>query len=250
MKIKTILVSQPEPKNDKSPYSELAENNNLRIDFRPFIKVDGISAKDFRQSRIDILAHTGVIFTSRTAIDHFFRLSEELRLSIPDTMKYFCISEATALYLQKYIVYRKRKIFYGDGKFSNLMTTIKKHKEEKFLVPLSDIHKEEIPKKLEQARIKYTKAIMYRTVCADLSDLSNVNYDMLVFYSPSGIKSLLENFPDFEQNNTQIATFGPKTAKAVKDAGLKVNVKAPTKDAPSMTMAIDQFINNNQKTKK
>jgi len=250
MKIKTILVSQPEPKNDKSPYSELAENNNLRIDFRPFIKVDGISAKDFRQSRIDILAHTGVIFTSRTAIDHFFRLSEELRLSIPDTMKYFCISEATALYLQKYIVYRKRKIFYGDGKFSNLMTTIKKHKEEKFLVPLSDIHKEEIPKKLEQARIKYTKAIMYRTVCADLSDLSDVNYDMLVFYSPSGIKSLLENFPDFEQNNTQIATFGPKTAKAVKDAGLKVNVKAPTKDAPSMTMAIDQFINNNQKTKK
>jgi len=250
MKIKTILVSQPEPKNDKSPYSELAENNNLRIDFRPFIKVDGISAKDFRQSRIDILAHTGVIFTSRTAIDHFFRLSEELRLSIPDTMKYFCISEATALYLQKYIVYRKRKIFYGDGKFSNLMTTIKKHKEEKFLVPLSDIHKEEIPKKLEQARIKYTKAIMYRTVCADLSDLSNVNYDMLVFYSPSGIKSLLENFPDFEQNNTQIATFGPKTAKAVKDAGLKVNVKAPTKDAPSMTMAIDQFINTSPKSKK
>lgn len=250
MKIKTILVSQPEPKNDKSPYSELAEKNNLRIDFRPFIKVDGISAKDFRQSRIDILAHTGVIFTSRTAIDHFFRLSEELRLSIPDTMKYFCISEATALYLQKYIVYRKRKIFYGDGKFSDLMTTIKKHKEEKFLVPLSDIHKEEIPKKLEQARIKYTKAIMYRTICADLSDLSDVNYDMLVFYSPSGIKSLLENFPDFEQNNTQIATFGPKTAKAVKDAGLKVNVKAPTKDAPSMTMAIDQFINNSQKSKK
>ncbi|MEE4197652.1 MAG: uroporphyrinogen-III synthase [Bacteroidales bacterium] len=250
MKIKTILVSQPEPKNDKSPYSELAEKNNLKIDFRPFIQVDGVSAKEFRQSRIDILAHTGVIFTSRTAIDHFFRISEEMRLSIPDTMKYFCISEATALYLQKYIVYRKRKIFYGDGKFGDLMGTIKKHKEEKFLVPLSDIHKEEIPKKLEQARIKYTKAIMYRTVSADLSDLSDVNYDMLVFYSPSGIKSLLENFPDFEQNNTQIATFGPKTAKAVKDAGLKVNVKAPTKEAPSMTMAIDQFINNHQKSKK
>ncbi|MFO7844495.1 MAG: uroporphyrinogen-III synthase [Bacteroidales bacterium] len=250
MKIKTILVSQPEPKNDKSPYSELAEKNKLKIDFRPFIKVEGVSAKDFRQSRIDILAHTGVIFTSRTAIDHFFRISEEMRLSIPDTMKYFCISEATALYLQKYIVYRKRKIFYGDGKFGDLMGMIKKHKEEKFLVPLSDIHKEEIPKKLEQARIKYTKAIMYCTVSADLSDLSDVNYDMLVFYSPSGIKSLLENFPDFEQNNTQIATFGPKTAKAVKDAGLKVNVKAPTKDAPSMTMAIDQFINNDGKSKK
>ncbi len=247
MKIKTILVSQPEPKNDKSPYSELAEKNNLKIDFRPFIKVEGISAKEFRQSRIDILAHTGVIFTSRTAIDHFFRISEEMRLSIPDTMKYFCISEATALYLQKYIVYRKRKIFYGDGKFGDLMGNIKKHKEEKFLVPLSDTHKEEIPKKLEQARIKYTKSIMYCTVSADLSDLSDVNYDMLVFYSPSGIKSLLENFPDFEQNNTQIATFGPKTAKAVKDAGLKVNVKAPTQDAPSMTMAIDQFINNQKK---
>jgi uroporphyrinogen-III synthase len=249
MKIKTILVSQPEPKNDKSPYSELAEKNNLKIDFRPFIQVEGISAKEFRQTRIDILAHTGVIFTSRTSIDHFFRISEEMRLSIPDTMKYFCISEATALYLQKYIVYRKRKIFYGNGKFGDLMSTIKKHKEEKFLVPLSDIHKEEIPKKLEQARIKYTKAIMYCTVSADLSDLSDVNYDMLVFYSPSGIKSLLENFPDFKQNNTQIATFGPKTAKAVKDAGLKVNVKAPTQDAPSMTMAIDQFINK-QKTKK
>ncbi|MFP4024797.1 MAG: uroporphyrinogen-III synthase [Thiohalospira sp.] len=249
MKIKTILVSQPEPKNDKSPYSELADKNNLKIDFRPFIKVDGVSAKEFRQCRIDILAHTGVIFTSRTAIDHFFRICEELRLSVPDTMKYFCISEATALYLQKYIVYRKRKIFYGDGKFGDLMGTIKKHKDEKFLVPLSDIHKEEIPKKLEQARIKYTKAIMYRTVSADLSDLSDVNYDMLVFYSPSGIKSLLENFPDFEQNTTQIATFGPKTAKAVKDAGLKVNVKAPTKDAPSMTMAIDQFINNHKSKK-
>lgn len=249
MKIKTILVSQPEPKNDKSPYSELADKNNLKIDFRPFIKVEGVSAKDFRQSRIDILAHTGVIFTSRTAIDHYFRLSEEMRISIPDTMKYFCISEATALYLQKYIVYRKRKIFYGDGKFGDLMTTIKKHKDEKFLVPLSDTHKEEIPKKLEQARIKYTKAIMYCTVSADLSDLADVNYDMLVFYSPSGIKSLFDNFPDFKQNTTQIATFGPKTAKAVKDAGLKVNVKAPTPNAPSMTMAIDQFIHNHKPKK-
>ena len=165
-------------------------------------------------------------------------------------MKYFCISEATAYYLQKYIVYRKRKIFYGKGTFADLMEVIKKHKDEKFLVPLSDMHKEEIPKKLEQAKIKYTKAIMYRTVRADLSDLSDVNYDMLVFYSPSGIKSLMENFPDFKQNNTQIATFGPKTAKAVKDAGLKVNVKAPTTEAPSMTMAIDQFISAIAKSKK
>lgn len=250
MKIKKILVSQPEPKNDKSPYSELSEKNGLKIDFRPFIQVEGVSVKEFRQLRIDILAHTGVIFTSRTAVDNYFRIAEELRIVIPDTMKYFCISEATAFYLQKYIVYRKRKIFYGIGTFTHLMETIKKHKEEKFLVPLSDMHKEEIPKKLEQAKIKFTKAIMYKTVSADLSDLSDVNYDVLVFYSPSGIKSLLENFPEFEQNDTLIATFGPKTAKAVKDAGLKVNIKAPTKEAPSMTMAIDQFIVDGGKKKK
>ena len=250
MKIKKILVSQPKPNNDKSPYSDLAEKNNLKIDFRPFIQVEGIPVKEFRQERIDILAHSGVVFTSRTAVDNYFRISEELRLSIPDTMKYFCISEATAFYLQKYIVYRKRKIFYGRGTFVDLMETIKKHKDEKFLVPLSDTHKEEIPKKLEQAKIKYTKAIMYKTVSADLSDLSDVNYDMLVFYSPSGIKSLIENFPEFKQNNTQIATFGPKTAKAVKDAGLTVNIKAPTKEAPSMTMAIDQFVVANGKAKK
>ncbi len=250
MKIKRILISQPEPKNDKSPYSELAEKNGLKIDFRPFIKIDGVSVKEFRQSRIDILAHGSVIFTSRTAVDNYFRIAEELRLVIPDTMKYFCISEATAFYLQKYIVYRKRKIFYSNGTFANLMEMIKKHKTEKFLTPLSDTHKEEIPKKLEQAKINYTKTIMYKTVSADLSDLSDVNYDMLVFYSPSGIKSLIDNFPDFKQNNTQIATFGPKTAKAVKNAGLKVNIKAPTKEAPSMTMAIDQFIVENSKKKK
>jgi uroporphyrinogen-III synthase len=250
MKIKKILVSQPEPKNDKSPYSDLSEKNGLKIDFRPFIQVEGVSVKEFRQLRIDILAHTGVIFTSRTAVDNYFRIAEELRIVIPDTMKYFCISEATAFYLQKYIVYRKRKIFYGTGTFTHLMETIKKHKEEKFLVPLSDMHKEEIPKKLEQAKIKFTKAIMYKTVSADLSDLSDVNYDVLVFYSPSGIKLLLENFPDFKQNNTLIATFGPITAKAVKDAGFKVNIKAPTKEAPSMTMAIDQYISDGSKKKK
>ncbi|MCG8409708.1 MAG: uroporphyrinogen-III synthase [Bacteroidales bacterium] len=249
MKIKTILVSQPEPKSDKSPYTELADKKGLKIDFRPFIQVEGVPVKDFRQERIDILAHTGVIFTSRTAVDNYFRISEELRLTIPDTMKYFCISEATAYYLQKYIVYRKRKIHYGNGTFADLMEVIKKHKEESFLVPLSDTHKEEIPKKLEQAKIKYTKAIMYRTVSADLSDLSDVNYDMLVFYSPSGIKSLMENFPEFKQNNTKIATFGPKTAKAVKDAGLVVDVPAPTKAAPSMTMAIEQFVTECAKKK-
>jgi len=247
MEIKKILVSQPEPENKKSPYYDLVEKYDLQVDFRPFIHVEGIPSKEFRKSRVDILEHSAIIFKSRTAIDHFFRMCEELRISVPDTMKYFCSSEATALYLQKYIVYRKRKIFYGDGTFNDLMEIIKKHKKENFLVPLSDSHKEEIPRKLDKNKIKYTKAIFYRTVCSDLSDLSDVNYDMLVFYSPSGIKSLLENFPDFEQNHTKIATFGTKTAKAVKDAGLRIDLKAPTSKAPSMTMAIEQFINGKSK---
>ena len=247
MKIKSILVSQPEPENGKSPYYELAEKNGLKIDFRPFIQVEGVSAKEFRQTRIHILDHTGVIFTSRTAVDHFFRISQELRLTVPDSMKYFCISEATAFYLQKYIVYRKRKIFYADGRFSDLVSVMKKHKDENFLVPLSDIHKQEIPTLLDQEGYKYTKAILYRTVSADLSDLSNIKYDVLVFFSPSGIKSLFQNFPDFQQNDTRIACFGPSTAKAVHDAGLRLDIEAPTSQAPSMTMALEQYIKKNGK---
>ena len=247
MKIKSILVSQPEPENGKSPYYELAEKNGLKIDFRPFIQVEGVSAKEFRQTRIHILDHTGVIFTSRTAADHFFRISQELRLTVPDSMKYFCISEATAFYLQKYIVYRKRKIFYADGRFSDLISVMKKHKDEKFLVPLSDIHKQEIPDLLEQEGYNYTKAVLYRTVSADLSDLSDIKYDILVFFSPSGIKSLFQNFPDFQQNNTKIACFGPSTAKAVLDAGLRLDIEAPTSQAPSMTMALEQYIKKNNK---
>lgn len=242
MKIKSILVSQPKPATAKSPYFDLAENNNVKIDFRPFIQVEGISAKEFRKTRIRILEHTAVIFTSRTAIDHYFRISQELRITIPDTMKYFCISEATAFYLQKYIVYRKRKIFYGNGKFSDLINVMKKHKGEKFLVPLSDIHKQEIPELLNKGGFKYTKAILYRTVSNDLSDLKDVNYDILVFFSPSGIKSLFQNFPDFAQNETRIASFGPTTAKAVHDAGLRLDIEAPTAQAPSMTMALEQYI--------
>jgi uroporphyrinogen-III synthase len=242
-KIKKILVSQPKPDNDKSPYLELAERNNLKIDFRPFIKVEGINAKVFRQDRIDILEHTGIIFTSRTAIDHFFRIAEEMRLTVPDSMKYFCISESVALYLQKYIVYRKRKIFYGNNVYKDLVEqVIIKHISEKFLVPLSDIHKPEIPRLLEKNKIRYTKAILYRTVSSDLSDLTSVNYDVLVFYSPSGIKSLFHNFPNFEQNDTKIACFGPHTAKAIKKAGLRLDVEAPTVKAPSMTMALELFI--------
>lgn len=247
MKIKSILVSQPEPETGKSPYFELAEKNGLKIDFRPFIQVEGISAKEFRKTRIHILDHSAVIFTSRTAVDHFFRISQELRITVPDSMKYFCISEATAFYLQKYIVYRKRKIFYADGRLSDLMNVMKKHKEENFLVPLSDIHKEEIPTLLDKEEYKYTKAILYRTVSADLSDLNDIKYDILVFFSPSGIKSLFQNFPDFQQNETRIACFGPATAKAVRDAGLRLDIEAPNSQAPSMTMALEQYIRNNGK---
>ena len=247
MRVRSILVSQPEPGTTKSPYFELAEKNSVKIDFRPFIQVEGVSAKEFRQTRIQILSHTAVIFTSRTAIDHFFRISQELRTTIPDSMKYFCISEATAFYLQKYIVYRKRKIFYADGRFSDLINVMKKHKDENFLVPLSDIHKQEIPELLDKEGYNYTKAILYRTVSSDLSDLADVNYDILVFFSPSGIKSLFQNFPDFKQNDTRIACFGPTTAQAVREAGLRLDIEAPTAQAPSMTMALEQYIKNNNK---
>jgi uroporphyrinogen-III synthase len=242
-KIKRILVSQPKPDSEKHTYSELAEKNNLKIDFRSFSQVEGVTVKEFRQSRIDLLTHTAVIFTSKTAIDHFFRIAEELRVTIPDEMKYFCISESTAFYLQKYIVYRKRKIFYScAGHFPDLMDIILKHKDEKFLVPLSNTHKEEIPVLLDKNKIKYTMAVLYNTVCSDLSDLSEINYDVLVFFSPTGIKSLLQNFPEFKQNDIKIATFGTTTAKAVQEAGLRLDICAPMPNAPSMTMALEQYI--------
>jgi len=242
LKIKRILVSQPKPTTEKSPYFDLAEKYKVEIDFKPFIYVEGICAKEFRQNRIDVLGHTAVIFTSRTAINHYFRLCEELRLQVPDTMKYFCVSESIAFYLQKYIVYRKRKIFYANGSFEDLRDIIVKHKDEKYLVPLSDQHNNDIPEGLDKSKIKYTKAIMYRTVCSDLSDINTSEYDILVFFSPSGIKSLQKNFPHFDQNNTYIAAFGPTTQKAVTDAGLRLDISAPSAEAPSMTMALDHFI--------
>ncbi len=248
MKIKRILVSQPEPQNGKTPFHELAQKNNLTIDFKPFIEVEGVSAKDFRQCRIDILDHTAVIFTSRTAIDHFFRICEETRVSIPDVMKYLCISESIAFYLQKYIVYRKRKIFYANGTWGDLHDLIVKHKNETFFVPLSDKHKPEIPQSLNKSKIKWTKAILYRTVCRDLSEVKLVNYDVLVFFSPSGIRSLLQNFPDFEQNNIKIASFGKSTAKEVRKAGLRLDIEAPKPETPSMTMALNEYIQNHNKT--
>ncbi len=250
LKIKKIIVSQPDPQSEKSPYLDLMHKHNLKIDFRPFIQVEGISSKDFRQQKVDILQHTAVIFTSRTAIDHFFRICEEVRVTVPETLKYFCITESIALYLQKYIVYRKRKIFYGQGTFPMLMDTILKHKTEKFLVPLSDVHKPEIPKSLDKAKVKYTKAILYRTISSDLSDLNGTEYDMIVFYSPSGIKSLFKNFPEFVQGDIKIAAFGPTTAKAVKDSKLRLDVQAPTPTCPSMTQALDEFIKKHNKDNK
>ncbi len=243
------MVSQPKPASAKSPYFDLADKANVQVDFRPFIQIEGVSSKEFRQTRIQILDHSGVIFTSRTAIDHFFRICQEMRVTVPDSLKYFCISEAAAFYLQKYIVYRKRKIFYGNGMFSDLVEIMKKHKDEKFLVPLSHIHKQDIPQLLEASGYDFTKAILYKTVSSDLSDLKDVNYDILVFFSPSGIKSLIQNFPEFEQNHTKIASFGPTTAKAVKEAGLRLDIEAPTIQAPSMTMALEQFIKKYNKSK-
>lgn len=250
MKIKKVLVSQPEPSSDKNPYFEVAQKNNVKIDFRPFIHVEPVETKEFRKQRISILDFTAVIFTSKTAIDHYFRVAQDLRITVPDSMKYFCTSESIAHYLQKYIVYRKRKIFFGKGRFADLMELVEKHKDERYLVPLSEQHKKEIPQLLEKHKVRHKIGILYQTVSSDLSDLSMINYDVLVFFSPSGIRSLLTNFPDFEQEDIKIASFGTSTAQAVKDAGLRLDLQAPMPNAPSMTMALDQFIQEHNKSKK
>ena len=235
-KIKTILISQPKPSTEKSPYFDLAEKLKLTIDFRPFIHVEGMEGQEFRQQRVDLAQHSAVILTSRLAVDHYFRIAKEMRFEVPDSMKYFCISESTAYYLQKYVQYRKRKIFHGTIKFDEVVALMKKHKNESFLLPCSDLLKSSIPNALDAGGFNYTKAVMYRTVCSDLSDLSDVKYDVLVFFSPSGIESLFKNFPDFVQGDTKIAVFGPTTAKAAEQAGLRIDINAQPK-APSMTMA-------------
>jgi uroporphyrinogen-III synthase len=242
LKLKSILVSQPEPTDARSPYHELARKYGLTIDFRPFIKVEAVPAQDFRQERINILDHTAIILTSRNAVDHFFRMCKELRITVPETMKYFCVSENVAFYVQKYIVYRKRKVFIGKQTFSDLMEVIKKHKGEKFLVPCSDIQKSEIRELLDKAGVQYTNAVFYRTVASDLSDIKKLVYDMLVFFSPGGVESLKKNFPKFKQGEVFIAAFGPTTAKAVRDNGFRLDLEAPLPEAPSMTGAIELFI--------
>jgi uroporphyrinogen-III synthase len=249
MKVKTILVSQPEPKVENSPYFDLVDRQKVRIDFIPFIHVEGVSGKDVRTQKIDLTQYTAIILTSRNSVDHFFRIAEELRFKVPDSMKYFCLSEAVAYYLQKYVVYRKRKIYVGKRTFAELSPLIKKYKSEKFLLPTSDKLKPEIPIVLNELKVDWKPAVFYKTVISDLSNLRNVYYDILVFFSPSGIESLFENFPDFKQNDTRIAVFGNTTVKASVEKGLRVDIQAPTPETPSMTMALEKYIKevNNKK---
>jgi len=242
MKVKTILVSQPAPKTETSPYFDLANKVKVKIDFRCFIHVEGISSKDVRAQKIDLSKFSAVILTSRNAVDHYFRIADEMRFKVPDAMKYFCQSEAVAFYLQKYVVYRKRKIYVGKRTFPELITMIKKHSAETFLLPSSDKLKPSIPAELDKLDINWQRADLYKTVVSDLSDLENVFYDILVFFSPSGIDSLFKNFPSFKQNNTKIAVFGKTTQKAAEEAGLICNIVAPSPETPSMTMALEKYI--------
>lgn len=250
MAVKTILVSQPKPKGAKSPYFDLADKYKLKIDFRSFIHVEGIGAQEFRTQKIDLSDHSGVILTSKNAVDHYFRIAGEMRFEVPDTMKYFCISEAVAYYLQKYVAYRKRKIFFGKQTIVDLLDVLKKHKKENFLLPCTDRLRENIPTTLKDNNLNFAKAVLYRTVASDLSDLENVYYDMLVFYSPGGVESLMKNFPEFKQKTTVIAAFGPTTSKAIVDNKLRLDLHAPQPNAPSMTGAIENFVKVQKRTRK
>ncbi len=241
-KVKSILVSQPKPSDENSPYYALAKKYNIKIDFRPFIQVESVSLKEFRQQKINILDYSAIILTSRNAIDNLFRICAESKIEMPADMKYFCISEQTANYLQKYIVIRKRKIFTGSKTAADLNEVLKKHKNERFLFPCSNIRKNDIPDFLKNNGFNFAEAILYKTVASDLSDLADVNYDIIAFFSPSGINSLFVNFPDFEQKGTRIAAFGPTTAKAVRDANLILDIEAPLPNAPSMTGALEEYI--------
>lgn len=243
-RVKTILVSQPKPvETEKNPYYDLAKKHNLSISFRQFIRVEGLSAQEFRTQRVDILEHGAVILTSKLAVDHYFRLCNEMRITVPESMKYFCINEQTAYYLQKYIQYRKRKIFFGHGTILDLVDVIRKNKAEKFLLPASDVHKEQIVEFLEEVKITFTKAVFYKTVSADLSDMKSLNeFDIIVFFTPAGIQSLKKNFPSFKQGNTRIAAFGHTAAQTLKSLGYRLDIFAPNPENPSMSGALDTYI--------
>ena len=243
--IKKILVSQPKPSSERSPYYDIAEKFGVELIFRPFIKVEGMTAKEFREQKVNILDHTAIVFTSRHAIDHFFTLAKELRVTIPEDMKYFCVTETISLYIQKYVQYRKRKVFFGTtGKIDDLIPTMAKHKQEKYLVPMSDVHNDNVAKMLDAKKLHHRECVMYRTVSNDFTpeEIKTFDYDMLIFFSPSGIEALTKNFPDFQQGDIAIATFGPATAKAVKDAGLRLDLEAPSEKYPSMTSALQDYL--------
>ena len=248
VKVNKILVSQPRPSSDKSPYFDIEKKYGVEIVFRPFIKVEGLTSKEFRQQKISLPEHTAVIFTAKSAIDHFFRIAAETRFNVPETMKYFCTTEAIALYLQKYTIYRKRKIFFGkSGKLDDLIPQITKHNGEKYLYVVSEVQKNDGESVLEKNKVNYTRAVMYRTVSNDFQEGEAFDYDMLIFFSPTGIKSLQKNFPNFEQGDIKIGCFGAQTAKAVTDAGLRLDIEAPTANAPSMTAALEQYLKENNK---
>ena len=243
--IKKILVSQPKPTSEKSPYFDIAEKFDVELVFRPFIKVEGITSKEFRAQKVSILDYTAIVFTSRHAIDHFFTLAKELRINIPEDMKYFCVTETIALYIQKYVQYRKRKIFFGEtGKIEDLIPSMVKHKTEKYLVPMSDVHNNSLSMLLDSKKLNHKECVMYKTVSNDFTEeeVKNFDYDMLIFFSPSGIEALTKNFPDFNQGNIAIATFGPATAKAAKEAGLRLDIEAPSEKYPSMTGALQHYL--------
>tara|TARA_Y200000002_G_scaffold169612_1_gene139898 strand:+ start:2932 stop:3678 length:747 start_codon:yes stop_codon:yes gene_type:complete len=242
MKVRSILVSQPKPVIENSPYAQLKSKRKIKIDFIPFIHVEGVAAREVRQQKIDLSKFSAIILTSRNAIDHFFRVAEEMRFPIPNALKYFCLSEAVAFYLQKYVVYRKRKIYVGGRTFEDLSKQISKYQEENYLIPCSNALSPVIPAILNDLGVKWVQGTFYKTVISDLSSLKDVYYDVLVFFSPSGIESLFSNFPDFEQNNTRIAAFGKSTVKAAKDAGLRIDISAPSPKVPSMSKALDIYI--------
>ena len=243
--IKKILVSQPKPSSEKSPYYDIASKYGVELVFRPFIKVEGITTKEFRAQKVNILDYTAIVFTSRHAIDHFFTLAKELRVTIPEEMKYFCVTETISLYIQKYVQYRKRKVFFGTtGKIDDLLPTMAKHKTEKYLIPMSDVHNDTVKKLMDSKKLVYRECVMYRTVSNDFTadEVKTFAYDMLIFFSPAGIESLTKNFPDFKQGDIAIATFGPATAKAAKEAGLRLDIEAPSEKYPSMTGALQHFL--------
>jgi uroporphyrinogen-III synthase len=247
--IKKILVSQPKPTSEKSPYYDIASRFGVELIFRPFIKVEGMDAREFRTQKVNILDHTAVVFTSRHAIDHFFTLAKEMRITIPEDMKYFCVTETIALYIQKYVQYRKRKVFFGNtGHINDLLPAMVKHKTERYLVPMSDVHNDSIANLLDSKKLQHTECVMYKTVSNDFTEeeVKNFDYDMLIFFSPSGIESLTKNFPNFNQGDIAIGTFGPATAKAVQDAGLRLDLEAPSEKFPSMTGALQHYLLMNE----